>query len=130
MNILLRRLYLGLRYLDFPGRIFQIWGFCPGDWKFFQIWGFLSPRLGIFIPGDFYPRDFRQIPGVGNFWGWSFSGDGDFFPGMRYPTKKPPLMKNCSQREICFFLVLIAHHSNSYPHNLCSHTFINYVTYG
>ena len=37
------------------------WDFYPADRGFFEIWGFLSPE---------------------------FFGDGDFFRGMGYPTKK------------------------------------------
>ena len=50
------------------------WDFYPADRGFFEIWGFLSPGIG-----DFYPL---------NFLGMGIFGDGDFFRGMGYPTKK------------------------------------------
>ena len=98
----------------YPGDLefFQIWGFLsrrlrifenlgifiPGDCEFFQIWGFLSrglrifENLGIFIPGIFaksrgFWRNLRDL----YFGDWGFFGDADFFRGMGYPTKMPPL---------------------------------------
>ena len=81
----------------------KIWGFYPGDWGFlkiwglgiFKIWGFQSPGIRDFWKsGDFYPRYFREIPGIiakfiGDFLRGIFRGGGFFFRWMGYPTKKP-----------------------------------------
>ena len=52
----------------------------------------LSRGLGIFENLGIFISEIRQIQGIGVFWGWGFFGDGDFFRGMRYPTKTPPLV--------------------------------------
>ena len=63
------------------------------------MWGFLSRRLGFFFKsgdflkfGDFYPRDFRQNPGIGGFLSpgflrIGFFGMGIFLVGWDIPPK-------------------------------------------
>ena len=73
----------------------------PGIGDFFKSGDFYPGHWGFLFPGivDFYPRDFSQILGIGDFLSLGFFGHGDFsgkfFRGMRYPTKKPPLVKIC-----------------------------------
>ena len=77
--------------------------FYPGDRGFFEILGFLSPGIGdCFKSGDFYPGNWgfvkiwwflsRGSGFFGDFLSPGFFGDRDFFRGMGYPTKKPPLI--------------------------------------
>lgn len=34
-------------------------------------------------------------------WGWEFFGEGDFFSGMGYPNKKPPMIVIMTSAHVC-----------------------------
>ena len=87
----------------FPGILdfLKSWDFYPGDLGFFKFLGFLSPEIGDFVKSGFF------IPGIGDFYLWGFLGMGifrgwDFFRGMGYPTKKPPLTSDVEFYELFF----------------------------
>ena len=85
---------LPLKILSFYG--FLTIGIFRDFWQISGIRDFSSFR-------DFYPRFFRKIPRIWDFFGIFTFEIGIFFRGMGYPDKKPTLVSNYVFKLLMFF---------------------------